>query len=264
VIRLFYGSGSQEVQLLGKPMPDAAWSQIRQTVIRLLRAKRSAGRAAELLERIPFELRDGTNGFNDDFTLLYYSAPLDVYTAIAEQTEARADTFAYQDVAAAMSELGHPVRFIVVDLALDTGPPPVASPSLAITSDAVERALADAEQLLQSRGAPSSVDRIHTAFHGYLRAIATKAGLSVPPDAGATQLFKAIRAEHPALRAAGPRASDIDRIIFSMAAIIDALDPLRNRASGAHPNESVLGSAEAMLVVNTIKSLLHYLNERLR
>ena len=250
--------------MLGQPLPDAAWAQLRQATIRLLQKKGGAQRAAQLMNRIPFELRDGTNGFNDKFKLLYYRAPLGEYEALGEEYEERGDAFAYEQIAFALAELGHGVRFIVVDLALETGSPPVSSPSLVISSDAVERALADAERLLQSRGAPSSVDRVHTAFHGYLRAIAAKASLAAPLDAGATQLFKIIRNDHPSLRASGPRASDVDRILAAIATIIDALDPVRNRASSAHPNESILGDAEAMLVVNTVKSLLHYVNEKLR
>ena len=83
-------------------------------------------------------------------------------------------------------------------------------------------------------------------------------------DAGVTDLFKVLRSQHPALVAREPRAAEIDRILRSMAAIIDALNPVRNRASAAHPNELVLQDAEAMLVINSVKTLLHYLDARLR
>ena len=61
-----------------------------------------------------------------------------------------------------------------------------------------------------------------------------------------------------------PKAAEIDRVLKSMAAIVDALNPVRNRASGAHPNESVLQEPEAMLVINGVNTLLHYLDARLR
>jgi hypothetical protein len=41
-----------------------------------------------------------------------------------------------------------------------------------------------------------------------------------------------------------------------MAAIIDALNPVRNRASGAHPNELVLEEAEAMGTADKAVSLM--------
>src|SRR6266513_1121338 len=49
--------------------------------------------------------------------------------------------------------------------------PHVDQPTLRITSDVVERALNDAQELLRANGATSGVDRIHTALHGYLRQV---------------------------------------------------------------------------------------------
>jgi hypothetical protein len=265
MIRLYSGSGSEEVQVLEKPMPDRAWEVLKRSVVRLLEAK-GEREAAAILQNTPFELRDGTNGFNDDFCILYYRAPVERYVTMAEECEDRRTKLAYQRVAEAVSEAGHFVRFIVLDLDSESEADvvPVSTPSLEISSDSVRRALADAEQLIQARGAASGVDRIHTAFHGYLRAVATKSRIGYPEDASVTDLFKVLRAHHPALVGREPRGAEIDRVLKSMAAIVDALNPVRNRASGAHPNELVLQEAEAMLIVNSVKTLLHYLDARLR
>ena len=48
-----------------------------------------------------------------------------------------------------------------------------------------------------------------------------------------------------------------------MGAILDALNPVRNRASVAHPNPSLLEQHEAMLVVNSTRTILHYLDSKL-
>ena len=45
----------------------------------------------------------------------------------------------------------------------------VESPILQTTAHKVREALADAEELLESRPASSAVDSLHTAFHGYLQ-----------------------------------------------------------------------------------------------
>ena len=169
----------------------------------------------------------------------------------------------FRQAAETISEVGPYIRFVAVELDAKSEPPPVSSPPLAVTSDAVERALADCEQLLHSRGASSGVDRIHTAFHGYLRAVCTKAGIAVPDGAGITQLFKAIREYHPRFTEVGPKARDIDRIVRAMAVIVDSLNPLRNEATLAHPNEAVLEEAEAMLVINSVRTLLNYLDAKL-
>ena len=265
MIRLYSGSGSQEVQVLDKVLPDQAWTIEKQSVVRLLAAK-GYRQAATILESTPFELREGTNGFNDEFCVLYYHAPLDQYVAIADEYEKREIKLAYQHIAEAVTEVGRYIRFIVVALDTDSVVEvvPVSTPSLEISSDSVERALADAEQLIRARGAASGVDRVHTAFHGYLKAVATKATIAFPEDSNVTDLFKLLRAKHPALVVPEPRAADIDRVFKSMAAIVDALNPVRNRASGAHPNELVLGEPEAMLIINSVNTLLHYLDAKLR
>lgn len=140
----------------------------------------------------------------------------------------------------------------------------VASPTPEITSEAVERALRDAEYLITTKSAASAVDRVHTAIQGYLMAVARKAALATPPEAGVTDLFKVLREGHPALVESGPRAADIKKIVRNISAILDALNPLRNWASLSHPNEEFLGEPEAMLVVNSVRTLLHYLDARLR
>lgn len=135
---------------------------------------------------------------------------------------------------------------------------------LAITSDVVERALRDAEQLLTSGGATSGVDRIHTAFHEYLRAVASPAHLTVSDNASVTELFKTIREKHPIFQQPRARQGDIGKVTRSLANVVDTLNPVRNLASVAHPNESLLEEPEAMLVINSARSLLHYLNSRIR
>jgi hypothetical protein len=265
MIRLYSGSGSQEVQVLDKVLPDKVWTIEKRSIVQLLTAK-SYQQAAAILESTPFELCNGTNGFNDEFCILYYHARLEQYMTIAEEFEKRDVKLAYQDIAEAVTEANHNIRFIVVELDTDSSVEvaPVESPSLEISSDIVQRALADAEQLIHARGAASGVDRVHTAFHGYLSAVATKAVIPFPENSSVTNLFKLLRDKHPALVFREPRAKDIDRVLHSMASIIDSLNPVRNRASVAHPNKLVLEEPEAMLIINSVNTLLHYLDARFR
>src|SRR4029077_13486015 len=59
------------------------------------------------------------------------------------------------------------------DVAFTEAPDPVANPSPAFTTDVVERALVDAEQLLSGSGPISAADRVHTALHDYLSGAGT-------------------------------------------------------------------------------------------
>jgi abortive infection Abi-like protein len=262
MIRLYQGSGSGEIQLVGSPTPGDEWLDLRRSACRLLRV-RGAERAADLLESVPFDLHEATNTFGDEFSVLHLSASLDQYVELGAQAENPSDKQAYAAVANTLTEIGLYIRFIAVSLDTRCAPEPVSSPSLAITSDTVERALADCEHLLHGQGATSGVDRVHTAFHGYLRKVCTQAGLAAAENAGVTQLFKLLREQHPSFRDSGPRAEDVDRVARSMATIVDSLNPLRNQATLAHPNEAVLEEPEAMLVINAVRTLLHYLNSKL-
>ena len=139
----------------------------------------------------------------------------------------------------------------------------VQSPDLKIASEVVMRAINDAETLLASTGATSSVDRIHTALHGFLIAACDQEGIDYPCDPSLPKLFKLLRDNHPGLRDMGPRSSDVSRILGSLASAIDALQPIRNRASVAHPNSVLLDRPEALLVINSSRTILSYLDEKL-
>jgi Abortive infection C-terminus len=139
---------------------------------------------------------------------------------------------------------------------------PIASPSPRITSEVVERAIADAETLMQTSGASSGVDRIHTALHGYLLAACEAEGMAYGTDPSLTDVFKLLKHGHPALAKQGPRDADITQILRSISSIMDALNPVRNRASVAHPNRSLLAHDEAMLTINVARTLLHYLDAK--
>jgi len=138
----------------------------------------------------------------------------------------------------------------------------VEQPTLRITSEVVQTALLDAEELLHSRGAASCVDRVHTALHGYLREVCTDEGLEIAEDASLTDLFKHLREAHPAFRDLGPRSDDVLRVFRALGTILDSLNPLRNRASVAHPNPSLLPEPEALLVVNVGRTILRYVDEK--
>lgn len=140
---------------------------------------------------------------------------------------------------------------------------PITSPNLAITSDVVERAINDANTLMEKSGATSGVDRIHTALHGYLKAVCEKQNISFPKRASLTVLLKTLRNEHPAFQKDVPRKKDIGKILLSLGTILDALNPIRNLGSVAHPNIELLEEDEAQLVINTAQTVLHYFNSKL-
>ena len=76
-------------------------------------------------------------------------------------------------------------------------------------------------------------------------------------------IFKMLQKEHPAFADLGPREGDVATVLRSLTAVLDALNPIRNRGSRAHPNEVVLGSSEAQLAVNAAQAILQYVDDRI-
>lgn len=265
MIQLYYRPyGAREIILEGPAMPIEAWVKLRALAIKLLR-QRGNSESASLLESLPFELREGTNGFGDEFAVLYWCAPLEKYVEASEWSDEVTHRNLFGAIASAVSELAsQDVRFIAVDLDKSDGPEIVTSPNLAITSAVVERALRDAETLLASSGATSGLDRVHTALHGYLKQLCDANHLPYPADPTVTQLFKVIREQHPAFTGTTPYDEQLRRALNSFSSVVDVLNSMRNNASPAHPTATLLGEHEAMFFINATKTLLHYLNAKTR
>ncbi len=67
------------------------------------------------------------------------------------------------------------------------------SPDPKINSAVVERAIGNVEALIQTSGAVSRVDRIHTALHGYLRAVCDVENIVYGKDDSMTKLLKLLK-----------------------------------------------------------------------
>ncbi len=143
------------------------------------------------------------------------------------------------------------------------GAPDVEFELLAYNVEVVNRAIADAETLLKASGAASAVDRIHTALHGFLLRVCRDAGIGIPEEPTLPFLFKTLRNHHPAFREIGPRSQDIMQIMRAAGSMLDVMSPLRNHSSMAHPNDDLLPTEEAMLVINISRSILNYLDTKL-
>lgn len=131
------------------------------------------------------------------------------------------------------------------------------------TRDVVVRALADVEELIRANGATSAVDRIHTALHGHVLALCDTAGIEVDRETTMNRALKLLRQNHPALATKEPRSEDITRILGAMATVLDSLNPIRNNASVAHPNENLLDEPEAHLAINAARTVFAYLEAKL-
>lgn len=257
---LYHGSGSGEVQLVHE-LNSAVWGLIRKKAVNYLTLS-GAKESAELLAKLHFEHWEGTNGFGDEFELLCLRISVAEYLKLKLDTETPQNKHRFRLIAEAMHEVGNYVRFIAVDM-LDDNSEAVSIPTLEITSAVVERALLDFETLTKAYGAVSGIDRVHTALHGYLIEICREANISPNTGADITALFNLIRQQHPKFQAQPP-GTEPQKMLRGLAQVVDAMNPVRNHSSMAHPNEDLLEEPEAMLAANAVRSLLHYLNMKLR
>jgi hypothetical protein len=135
----------------------------------------------------------------------------------------------------------------------------VTVPELKITGSTINQAINDARTLLETQGATSAVDRVHTVLHGYLKQVCNDAGFPYSKDATLNELMKILKDNHPALSS---RDEHTEQILNSMANVLHHLNPIRNNASLAHANPELLKTEEAVFVINTVNTLLSYLNSK--
>lgn len=127
----------------------------------------------------------------------------------------------------------------------------------------VEEALREVEDRLRAGTPLAAVDRIHTAFAGFLAGVAADRRVELGRDPSTTKVFKLLRVACPELGPQGRHADQLDKVLNSLGAVVDAIDPLRNHGTLAHANEHLLEAPEATLYINAVKTLMHYVNAKL-
>jgi hypothetical protein len=259
MLTLYHGSGSGAFRIGPALIDNDEWNKLKSGAEKLLIVRRFP-RAADVLTKYPFRIFLGENDFGDEFSVIYAKVALPAYVELEEIHHGIGGRDIFGTIAKTITELGHYIRFVAVDLALDDAPDPVANPNPAFTTDVVERALIDAELLLSSSGPPSAVDRVHTALHGYLQELCVRLkGTTHPISAlDITGLFKVLRTTEIFIQST--HSQHVERVTQGLAVAIDALNPLRNQGSMAHPNPVLLTEAEAMLAINAVRTILHYVD----
>ena len=128
-------------------------------------------------------------------------------------------------------------------------------------NETVLRALRDAQSLIHQQRPSSAVDRVHTALHGYLRTLCDEQEIAYEEGDSPQRLLRLLRQNHP--RLGGIQEGDvISDVLTSIGTAVDRVNTIRNRASLAHPNEDLIDEPEARLVINSVRTILHYLEAR--
>jgi len=115
MILLFHSSGSRYFELLKEKLSKEDQENLF-TNLRIILKTRGYSRALEFIDSIPFSVWEGTNDFNDDFSLLYAEIPFIQYEALRSISNYPDVNQAFNQLAEVMAEIGTHIRFIAVEL----------------------------------------------------------------------------------------------------------------------------------------------------
>jgi len=128
-------------------------------------------------------------------------------------------------------------------------------------NEILRKAIGDATTLIAQGRYSSSIDRVHTALHGYLRIRLDELEMKYEESDMMPKLFNLLYR-----RWEGIGNNDIDNMMLkalrSASATIDSLNDIRNRYSLAHPNEEIVNESEAKFVLGLMESICNYIETR--
>ena len=124
-----------------------------------------------------------------------------------------------------------------------------------------ENEISDAELFMNEGRYNSAFDRIHTAFHGFLRNKLDNLGVNYVESDTLAQLYTKLHSTLATKINSPDVAELIKTAIRSGVGIISAINDIRNRHSLAHPNNTIIDKREAELTLQMIKVITDYINK---
>lgn len=125
----------------------------------------------------------------------------------------------------------------------------------------ISKAISDAELFMQQGKYDSAFDRIHTAFHGYLRKVLDNKGVSYEESDTLSQLYTKLHDKIESEISSPDIAELVKKTIRSSSGSIAAINEMRNKHSLVHPNTSILDKREALFAIKIVKDVTDYINE---
>lgn len=128
-------------------------------------------------------------------------------------------------------------------------------------TEVIGKAISDAELLMGEGKYDSAFDRIHTAFHGYLRKLLDNKGVAYVESDTLSQLYTKLHTELSSNIGSTEIAELVKRSLRSASGVIAAINEMRNKHSLSHPNNDLLQKREAEFAIRLIKDLSDYINK---
>ena len=137
----------------------------------------------------------------------------------------------------------------------------VSFQQIAARSGMVQKAVEDAEVFIREGKYDSAVDRVHTAFHGYLRQLLTEHSVAYGADDGLPSLFSKLHGYYGDSIQPADVAERLRTILRSAGGMINAVNELRNNNTIAHPNGQLIQKREAQLVIRMVHAVVDYVED---
>lgn len=130
-----------------------------------------------------------------------------------------------------------------------------------LCSEVIDKAIEDAELFMREGKYSSAIDRVHTAFHGYLRKKLDEIGVAYEESNTLSQLYSKF---HSNIATARNLSDDMDELIRtslrSSSGIVSAINDIRNRHSLSHPNDEIIDEKEAKFCISIVKNIVDYID----
>lgn len=132
---------------------------------------------------------------------------------------------------------------------------------IAMRSNTIRKAIEDATVFIREGKYDSAVDRIHTAFHGYLRQLLTEHHIIFAKDDGLPALYNKLHDFYGNSIQPPDVAARVKAIVRSGAGVVNSVNELRNNNTIAHPNGILIQEREAQLVIRLVNAIVDYLED---
>ena len=138
---------------------------------------------------------------------------------------------------------------------------PVNFQQIAKKSEIIQKAVEDANVFIREGKYDSSMDRVHTALHGYLRELLVEHKIAFKEDDSLPALFTKLY--HYYSNSIQPVAvgERVKGILRSASGMINAVNELRNNNTIAHPNGQLIQAREAHLVIRLVNAVVDYIED---
>ena len=132
---------------------------------------------------------------------------------------------------------------------------------IASRSGIIQKAVDDAMVFIRDGRYDSAVDRVHTAFHGYLRQLLTDHQIVYGREDSLSALYNKLHDYYEKSIQPPDVAVRVKTIMRSGIGIINTVNELRNNNTIAHPNGLLIQVREAQLVIRLVNAIVDYIED---